>query len=216
MTVDGCTVENTGDFSGGLGEKDTASGLASGETGVVGTGKAAANDVSFDSPTGDGRDWVSGEKSVVGTDKAAANDASFEGAKKAAAANELARLSERAVQVRSELKIGSGRNIAVAEYSIDGQSAELVGVSGLAKHPGTVDVPEKQVFDTIQTVNNPRTMDSEYKILSSLADKLTPSSQGVVNIYSELPVCVSCSGVISQFQQRFPGVIVNVETGQPR
>lgn len=138
------------------------------------------------------------------------------GAKEAAAANELARLSERAVQVRSELNIGSGRNIAVAEYSIDGQSAELVGVSGLAKRPGTVDVPEKQVFDTIQTGNNPRTMDSEYKILSSLADKLTPSSQGVVNIYSELPVCVSCSGVISQFQQRFPGVIVNVKTGKPR
>jgi filamentous hemagglutinin len=120
------------------------------------------------------------------------------------------------VQVRSELNIGGGRNIAVAEYSIDGQSAELVGVSGLAKRPGTVDVPEKQVFDTIQTGNNPRTMDSEYEILSSLADKLTPSSQGVVNIYSELPVCVSCSGVISQFQQRFPGVIVHVETGKPR
>ncbi|QAX84764.1 filamentous hemagglutinin [Pseudomonas sp. DTU12.3] len=138
------------------------------------------------------------------------------GATEAAAVNELARLSERAVQVRSQLNIGSGRNIAVAEYSIDGRSAELVGVSGLAKRPGTVDVPEKQVFDTIQTGNNPRTMDSEYKILSNLADKLTPSSQGVVNIYSELPICVSCSGVISQFQQRFPGVIVNVETGKPR
>jgi len=120
------------------------------------------------------------------------------------------------VQVCSELNIGSGRNIAVAEYSIDGQSAELVGVSGLAKRPGTVDVPEKQVFDTIQTGNNTRAIDSEYKILSSLADKLTPSSQGVVNIYSELPVCVSCSGVISQFQQRFPSVIVNVEIGNPR
>ncbi|WP_150693579.1 deaminase domain-containing protein [Pseudomonas fluorescens] len=138
------------------------------------------------------------------------------GAIEAAAVNELARLSERAVQVRSQLNIGSGRNIAVAEYSIDGRSAELVGVSGLAKRPGKVDVPEKQVFDTIQTGNNPRTMDSEYKILSNLADKLTPSSQGVVNIYSELPICVSCSGVISQFQQRFPGVIVNVETGKPR
>lgn len=57
------------------------------------------------------------------------------------------------MQVRSELNIGSGRNIAVAEYSIDGQSAELVGASGLAKRPGTVDVPEKQVFDTIQTGN---------------------------------------------------------------
>ncbi|QXI09662.1 hypothetical protein HU754_017645 [Pseudomonas zeae] len=37
-----------------------------------------------------------------------------------------------------------------------------------------------------------------------------------MNIYSELPICVSCSGVISQFQQRFPVVIVNVETGRPR
>lgn len=160
--------------------------------------------------------WGKASSGNSGSGNGVVQGGSGAGTKEAATTNGLARLSERAVQVRSELNIGSGRNIAVAEYSIDGRSAELVGVSGLAKRPGTVDVPEKQVFETIQTGNNPRTMDSEYKILSHLADKLTPSSQGVVNIYSELPVCVSCSGVISQFQQRFPGVVVKVETGRPR
>ncbi|WP_370868279.1 deaminase domain-containing protein [Pseudomonas sp. MWU12-2311] len=35
-----------------------------------------------------------------------------------------------------------------------------------------------------------------------------------MNLYSELPVCVSCSGVISQVEQKFPGVKVNVTTGK--
>lgn len=124
-------------------------------------------------------------------------------------------LADRAVQIRADLSIGGGRNIAVAQYTIDGNAGELVGVSGQASRPGTVNAPKNSIFDTIQTGNNPRTLDSEYKILSELATKLTSSSKGVVNLYSELPVCASCNGVIDQFRQRFPGVTVNVITGKP-
>jgi filamentous hemagglutinin len=123
-------------------------------------------------------------------------------------------LADQTAQIREKLNVGAGRNIAVAQYSIDGENNELIGISGQALRPGTVGMPPEQIFDTIQTGNNPRTLDSEYKILSDLATKLTPSSQGVVNLYSELPVCVSCSGVISQFEQKFPGVKVNVTTGK--
>lgn len=119
------------------------------------------------------------------------------------------------MQIRTDLNIGGGRNIGVAQYTIDGNAGELVGVSGQASRPGTVNAPTNSIFDTIQTGNNPRTLDSEYKILSELATKLTPSSKGVVNLYSELAVCVSCNGVIDQFRQRFPGVTVNVFTGKP-
>jgi hypothetical protein len=124
-------------------------------------------------------------------------------------------LAGRAAKIRCALKIGKGRNVAVAQYSIEGQSGELIGVSGKASRPGTVDAPANQIFDTIKTGNNPRTLDAEYKILSNLAEILNSSSRGVVNLYSELPVCVSCDGVIGQFQQRFPGVVVNVTTGTP-
>lgn len=124
-------------------------------------------------------------------------------------------LADRAVQIRTDLNIGGGRNIGVAQYTIDGNAGELVGVSGQASRPGTVNAPTNSIFNTIQTGNNPRTLDSEYKILSELATKLTSSSKGVVNLYSELPVCASCNGVIDQFRQRFPGVTVNVITGKP-
>lgn len=90
----------------------------------------------------------------------------------------------------------------------------MIGVSGKAAHPGAVNAPEIPIFDTIKTGSNPRTLDSEYKILSELATKLTPSSKGTVNLYSELPVCVSCNNVINQFMERFPGVKVNVVTGK--
>ncbi|MFL1493340.1 two-partner secretion domain-containing protein [Pseudomonas antarctica] len=61
--------------------KATPSGLVSGEAGVVGTGKAAANDASFDGAKATPSGLVSGETGVVGTGKAATNDASFDGAK---------------------------------------------------------------------------------------------------------------------------------------
>ncbi|WP_075255793.1 two-partner secretion domain-containing protein [Herbaspirillum camelliae] len=124
-------------------------------------------------------------------------------------------LANRATEIRAELNIGGGRNVAVAQYSIDGATGELVGVSGQAARPGTVDAPAQQIFETIQTGNNSRTLDSEYKILSYLATKLNSASQGVVNLYSELPVCVSCSGVIDQFRQKFPNIVLNVTTGKP-
>lgn len=47
-TVDGRPVENPGDFKPAAGEKETPPDLVSGETKVVGTDKAAANDADFD------------------------------------------------------------------------------------------------------------------------------------------------------------------------
>jgi len=131
------------------------------------------------------------------------------------APNTTVSLVDRAAELRQSLNVGGGRNLAVAQFEIDGATGELVGVSGQAARAGSVPSPTKHVFDTIQTGNNPRTLDAENKILEQLATQLKPTSQGVVNLHSELPVCVSCSSVITQFQQKFPAIVVNVTTGKP-
>jgi filamentous hemagglutinin len=106
--------------------------------------------------------------------------------------------------------------VAVADYSINGASGELIGVSGAAARPGTVGVPSSPVFQPSSTGGFSRALDAEYKILEDLATQLGPSSssvRGTVNIYSELPVCSSCSAVIDQFTARYPNVVVNVSSG---
>ncbi|ATX62768.1 deaminase domain-containing protein [Yersinia hibernica] len=57
-----------------------------------------------------------------------------------------------------------------------------------------------------------RNTDSEYKILDNLADQLgnNTSAKGTVTIFTERPACGSCLGVVDQFQQKYPGIQVNV------
>jgi len=123
---------------------------------------------------------------------------------------------ERVSEIRSRLGVGKKRNIAFAEFEIDGKVGELVGVSGRASRPGTVGIPENPRFEKIATGNNPRTLDSEAKILEDLASKLPPNARGTVNLFSELPLCVSCSNVVPQFQRAFPNIILNVSNGPAR
>ena len=130
------------------------------------------------------------------------------------------RLSTRADDIRSELldtpfAIAGSRNVAVAEYWIDGTAADLVGVSGLALRPGTVNPPTQPVFAAFE-VDFDRGLDAEYKILEEIAARIGPARElsGVVHIYSELPICLSCNSVIEQFQNRY-GIEVIVATGAP-
>jgi filamentous hemagglutinin len=57
-----------------------------------------------------------------------------------------------------------------------------------------------------------RNTDSEYKILDNLADKLgnNVTVKGSVTIFTERPACGSCLGVVEQFQQKYPGIKVDV------
>jgi hypothetical protein len=116
-------------------------------------------------------------------------------------------------QIRQEFNVGSKRNIAFAEYEINGKKGELIGVSGNADRVGTVGVPDKRIFDTITTGNNPRTLDSEVKILEDLSSSLSKDASGKVYLFSELPFCISCAGVIKQFKQRFPNIDVIIDHG---
>ncbi|NLT57113.1 MAG: hypothetical protein GXX79_21635 [Actinomycetales bacterium] len=123
--------------------------------------------------------------------------------------------------LRSSGTVGAKRNIAAAEVSIEGgDSYVAASVSGVAERMGTVsNVGTKgnpQRFIPTATGGNSRFYDSEYKLLNHVANRLGPSSSkvtGSINLHSELPVCASCSSVVGQFQQAFPGIRINITTG---
>jgi hypothetical protein len=122
---------------------------------------------------------------------------------------EGARLTQ---DVRSSLQL-KGRNVAVAETNIDGQSQMLTGISGKASPLGSVPTPENPLFTTKPSGAMPRAYDSEVKILESVAKDLPSDAQGTISLYSERPPCLSCEGVIQQFQERFPGIKMIVTHG---
>jgi len=51
-----------------------------------------------------------------------------------------------------------------------------------------------------------RDMDTEFKILETLAQRLGPNSHasGRINLISEKMVCPSCTNVVTQFRERYP------------
>ncbi|GAB7053018.1 hypothetical protein JCM9534A_81440 [Catenuloplanes indicus JCM 9534] len=110
------------------------------------------------------------------------------------------------------LGVKEGKNIAVMHTQIDGQSP-TVGVATSGKHvnPGEVGMPKTRQF---VPPNPSRQFDSEVFLFEDLATRLTPTSTGTVNLYSERIVCPSCGDVIDQFKARFPGIKVNITTGQ--
>ena len=57
-----------------------------------------------------------------------------------------------------------------------------------------------------------RNTDSEYKILSNLADQIGDNryARGTVTIFTERSACASCLNVAKQFQQRYPNIDVKI------
>lgn len=108
-------------------------------------------------------------------------------------------------------------NVAVAHINIPGMPQTLSAHSG-------VNVPGKGLvgrgsenFKYQEIPNNKgipiaRNTDSEYKILDNLSDKLgsNVSTKGAVTIFTERPACGSCLGVVEQFQQKYPGIKVDI------
>lgn len=46
-----------------------------------------------------------------------------------------------------------------------------------------------------------------------LAQKLPSDASGTIRVYSKLPVCPSCTGVIEQFYRLFPKITLLVTSG---
>lgn len=123
---------------------------------------------------------------------------------------EGARLTQ---SIRASLQI-EGRNVAVAEAQIEGSRRLLTGVSGKASPPGTIQAPANAQFTTRASGAMTRAFDSEVKILEEVAKDLPANAKGTISLYTERAPCLSCQGVIQQFQSRFPGIKLNITYGQ--
>ncbi|WP_158632658.1 deaminase domain-containing protein [Amycolatopsis sp. WAC 01416] len=73
-----------------------------------------------------------------------------------------------------------------------------------------------QRFIPQATGGNTRFSDTEFKLLNQTANRIGQSSphvRGTINLHTDFAVCTSCSSVISQFRDAFPGVRLNLTTG---
>ena len=71
---------------------------------------------------------------------------------------------------------------------------------------------KSETISTKAGVEIDRNTDSEYKILSNLADKLGSNykAQGNVTIFTEKAACSSCKGVVDQFMKLYPNIRINI------
>ena len=116
-------------------------------------------------------------------------------------------------QQRRIFGVSRQKNIAWAEIEVAGVPADrVVGVSGEFSPEGTAPVPTERVFETFE-VGHPRALDSEVKVLESLAKQLKANSRGMIRIFSERPFCPSCRSVILQFKARFPKIKIETVDG---
>jgi filamentous hemagglutinin len=109
--------------------------------------------------------------------------------------------------VRIDLDVGERRNIAIAELILAPARAEtLVGISGAAQRPGTVDPPVTALFTPTVAGGFARELDAEYKVLEEVARRLGTASEtapGTVRLLSERALCASCDAVLAQFKVRY-------------
>ena len=121
----------------------------------------------------------------------------------------------RANDYRDKFDAGKDRNVAFADYDVGAKRGTLVGVSGKAERKGTVPVPADPQLPTL-VVGHDRSLDSEKKVLEELTVIIgdNPEATGSVNLFSERTVCAGCSLAISQFQKKYPRIVLNVVSGR--
>ena len=58
-------------------------------------------------------------------------------------------------------------------------------------------------------------MDAEYQIFSNIADWLGNNNhvKGIIKVYSEKEICLSCSNVAQQFKTRYPNIVIQMIDG---
>jgi RHS repeat-associated protein len=109
-------------------------------------------------------------------------------------------------KIRSVLNVSRGKNIAIANAELDDVVRQYVAISGEVETRGNVGAPAVREFQTFVVNGFSRAFDAEVKILEDLAARLTPTSRGTVELFSDFPICSSCQEVIRQFEEKFPYV----------
>ncbi|NJP03616.1 hypothetical protein HBH25_22610, partial [Pseudomonas sp. hsmgli-8] len=138
------------------------------------------------------------------------------------------RLTKAIDEIRRELP--EKGNAAFAEINIDSFSPETVVMKAFSGYNERISefLPKpdgdlnswllKPKVATSKYVDTPegylRDMDTEFKVLENLAQKLKGNSAatGSINLISEKAVCPSCTSVIQQFRDMYPRIKLNVFT----
>ena len=117
-------------------------------------------------------------------------------------------------------------NVGIADIDIEGVDAKTMAAHSSIHKPNKGFVGDgKTKFDSLElpSVNKNgdlgkpynRNKDAEYQLFSNIADRLGNNHQatGKITIYTEKPVCTSCSGVAQQFKSRYPNINVQIIDG---
>ena len=77
--------------------------------------------------------------------------------------------------------------------------------------------PKSEIFEWSTVPNSagisiPRNIDTEYKILTEIAEKLGSSTNttGKIRLFTERPPCSSCSKVIEAFSKKYPKIDIEI------
>ena len=142
------------------------------------------------------------------------------------AAETVSKLSEKVSDIRKLYKLVGG-NVGVADINVTGFTGEIKAFSkyGNFKNPNIVDGFATEFingkFKTLKVNGRgeidgvgswARSVDTESKILESIASKLGDNyaASGTIDLFTELPPCISCKGVIEQFEKMYPKIKVNI------
>lgn len=128
-------------------------------------------------------------------------------------------LRQRLHAVNPKIDIG---NVGITKGTIDGKEVNLVAHNGVESVRGSLapTVDKSRNFDYTHTVESStdavrRVNDAEAKIFEYLSTRYRPSSRGDITLYSEKPLCFSCTRVLNQFQAKFPNIKIDVKVHKP-
>jgi len=120
--------------------------------------------------------------------------------------------------IRSQNGISSKRNIAYLQGQIDG-----IGIIDALDNYRVSNDPlnSNPIFEPSFVKAHVRDTDSEFKILDDLAKELGATSSaeeisgfsGTLQLVSENPFCASCSRIITEFSNIFPGIDLTLVNG---
>ena len=118
-------------------------------------------------------------------------------------------------------KLATEGNVAVAQVNISGLKTDWfahsrIDVLGDMKPPNAVSnislKPGSPVFTASEIGGFMRDVDTEYKILSDIANSLgnNTSATGTIKLLTERPMCNSCANVVTQFTAKYKNIVIEV------
>ncbi|WP_242001088.1 hemagglutinin repeat-containing protein [Pseudomonas sp. CFBP13509] len=176
---------------------------------------------------------ASGELFVLGANGTKTTGTIAEGERLVYLSNSTApRIRDRLSAAVSDVRTGLPRegNVAFAEVDVGALSSETMVMKAYSQFDNRVEefLPKpggdlnswilKPQVSTSKYVGTTegylRDMDTEFKILETLAQRLGPNSQtsGRINLISEKMVCPSCTNIVNQFRERYPNIQLNIFT----